>query len=637
MNFRLSVRRCLPKYITSAVFFPALLFPLSAGAVSATNAHTMVEFIAEDTSIRPGYSFWVALHMQMEKDWHTYWKNPGDAGLATSIQWTLPDGFHADAVQWPSPEQIKAGPLVSYGYEGEIFLLTQIHPPDNLTEGESILLKGQVNWLACKIECIPGAAGLVLRLPVREEIPEHAENWSSVFTKAREALPKPWSDFFLAVEDQGEHFVLRWQMPDSSSVALAEAVFFPDRGDLIDHAAVPELTTDERGYALAIKKSSLTVDPPDKAKEIKGILVLARKGKEKKEAWELAVPVVQPAEKETAVVQTPPVPAAGPIEKSVETAPVAAEAPVMFPLEKDVLPIPLGVVIVFAFLGGIILNLMPCVLPVLSLKILNVVQQSKNGRSQIRQHGFLFTFGVMISFWILAGIMLLIKSAGTKIGWGFQFQSPVFVALLAVLFFILSVDFFGVLEMGTALPQWTGTVRPSSGKWGSFLSGVLATVAATPCTAPFMGTAIGAALAQPAYVALAIFSFLGLGMAYPFLIITLFPEFLSFVPKPGPWMERLKQGLGFPLMATVVWLGWVLGNQLGVDAMAILFTGLLMMGTGLWALGGRQRAAQKRGIALPTALSFISVGLFFAGQATSVVPVNPTKNPVASTIVWQEY
>jgi DsbC/DsbD-like thiol-disulfide interchange protein/cytochrome c biogenesis protein CcdA len=479
------------------------------------DVHVEAQLIAEGNSIAPAQSFWVALRLKMDSQWHVYWKNPGDSGTPPKIKWHLPEGFKAGDIQWPYPTKIDQPPLRTYGYEEEVFLLVKIDPPSQLT-GETVTLKARTDWLMCKIECIPGRAELEFQLPVSSEPPQPNSPWIKHFADTRARLPLEESGWAIAAQDHNRTLTIRLNNPDAYK--LSDVYFFPERDDLINHADEQILKEVPGGYELAVTRSNLFTKPLTR---LKGILV-------SKEGWR------------------------GPDTEAALTVDIPVGAPTQTPLK-------LPAALLFAFIGGLILNLMPCVLPVLSLKVLGLIKQAGEDRSKMRLHGLIFTAGVVVSFWVLAGILIALRAAGQQIGWGFQFQSPPFLIFLSLVFLIFALNLFGVFEI--AGPQINAPRK--QGMTGIFLNGVLATITATPCTAPFMGTALGFALSQSPQVALGIFTSLGLGMSSPYLLLTFFPPLLRLLPKPGPWMIKFKKFLGVLLLATVVWLLWVLGTQVG--------------------------------------------------------------------------
>ncbi len=473
------------------------------------DAHTHVDLVAKNESIRAGESFTVGLFMTIDDDWHVYWVNPGDSGLPPTINWQLPERLHAGQIQWPYPKRINVSSLTSYGYEKQVLFPIQMDVEPSI-QSSSITLKAKVSWLACKIECIPGKAELQLTLPISSEIPQLNSKFKEIFEQAQQNLPKHDSTQqpFAQMNASSIHLVFK-------KAPLDNLEFFPERSDLIEHSAVQKMESHKDGFHLVIPKSNLF---PSEVNRLKGIVV--RQGSQA----------------------------------------LSIDVPITFVPVSQSSNLNLWLACVFAIIGGLILNLMPCVLPVLSLKVLSLVKH-KDNRLESFFHGLIFTLGILCSFWILAGVLIFLKTAGQNIGWGFQFQSPFFVGSMALLLFVLGLNLFGVFEWNIFLAS-----RPSQGKGfiSSFWGGVLATVLATPCTAPFMGAALSYALTQTSVVALLIFTCLGLGMALPYLILSANPAWLTLIPKPGPWMVTLKRIFGVLMMFCVVWLVWVFSLQTGL-------------------------------------------------------------------------
>lgn len=569
-----------------APFFLALLFLVPAFQIQARaqakdeSPHSEAALIAEQTSLQPGTPFTVALRLRMEPHWHSYWKNPGDSGLATTIAWKLPPGFKAGPIQWPHPERLSTPPLVAYVYENEVWLLTQITPPANLPVGQSIALKAHAEWLICKEACVPAKSDVAVTLPVASTAPAADARWSAAFAKTRAALPALPQGWTLGAEAGPKSLVLRVQPPAGTGVSPEGAEFFAGENSVISYDAPQKITRGDDGFRIALSTSEYATAAP---KRLRGILV-APEGK----AWNadglrtLAIDV----------------PLGGQATGTAVTA--AAATPTATASTTDAgggAPLTLLVAVGLALLGGLALNLMPCVFPVLSLKILSFVKQSGDDKSRIKKHGFAFGAGVLLSFWALAGVLLLVRAGGGGAGWGFQLQSPAFVAGLALLLFGVGLNLLGAFEVGLSLTGLGTRSAPAAqaGYGASFCSGVLATVVATPCTAPFMGAALGFALAQPALPALLVFTALGVGMATPYVVLSLNPSWLKKLPRPGVWMETFKQLMAFPIFATVLWLAWVFGLQTGVDGIALLLGSMLLLGGAAW-LWGRWSA-----VALPTA------------------------------------
>jgi thiol:disulfide interchange protein DsbD len=512
---------------------------LSAPAAPVRDKHVEAELIAEPTAVTAGQPFWVGLRLVMDEHWHTYWKNAGDSGLETKLKWSLPEGFSAGPIVWPHPQAIATPPLMSYGYEGEVLLLVEITPPATLTQ-TAVTLNARADWLMCKEVCIPGRAQLELTLPVAAEAPADIRH-APAFAAARAALPvDQLNDWQIEAARKEQSLVLMFRGPG----ALDDLTFFPDSNELIDHAAEQKVGREGNTVTLTVPRSATAGAWPDR---IQGVAVTTK-------GW--LPDGTRPALR---------------IDVPLQTAPVAP-AP-----ETGAMTLPLALLLAFG--GGLVLNLMPCVFPVISIKLLGFVEQAGESRGRLLAHGFVFAAGVLVCFWALAGTLLALRAGGAEIGWGFQLQEPRIVMALAALFFALGLSLFGLFEIGLSLTGAGQGLQSKSGLSGSFFSGLLATIVATPCTAPMMGAALGYALALPTAGALAIFTALGAGMAAPYVLLSAMPGLIRKVPRPGPWMESMKQFMGFLMMATVVWLLWVLSLQTGADTvirMAVLFLALAL-------------------------------------------------------------
>ncbi len=556
--------------------------------------HSAAELVTEQTSIQPGQTLWVALRLKSEPSWHTYWRNPGDSGLATTMHWLLPKAFEAGAIQWPYPHKIAVPPLATYGYEGEVFLLTAIKVPATLKVGNKVTFAAQVEWLECAAICLPGAADLQLTLPVLSTAGMPTA-WANALEQTRAQLPLANAGWQFAATQNGEHIVLTAVRPTWFRGEVSRAEFFAEN-DLIAAAAPQKFTSTTTGFTLELQRAA---NPAASPKTLQGVMVTP-------DGW-------RTAGSERAV--------------SLTTAITPSSALGFLPA--------LGL----AFVGGLLLNLMPCVLPVLSLKVLGFVAQARQDQSKVWQHGAIFTAGVLSSLWALVGVLLVLRAGGEQLGWGFQLQSPQFLVGLSVFLFLFGLNLFGVFEVGTSFSR-AGEIVPEQGLGGSFLSGVVATVVATPCSAPFMGSALGYALTQPTGVALAVFTALGLGMASPYVLLANSPALLKFVPKPGAWMETFKQAMGFLILTTVVWLAWVLGVQSGANALSGLLLALLLASVGAWIFGRWGNFLQPQPvklIAIGLALSFLGGGLALAwGQIPGATATKLSKTEVSSS-VWEPY
>lgn len=559
----------------------ALLFmgsAVSAAEVEKTD-HVTARLVSDARSVEPDGTITVGLHKVIKPRWHTYWVNSGDAGTSTTIAWTLPAGATASEIQWPAPTRFMVGPVANYGYENEVTLLTTIKLPADLRAGDTLALKAVVDWLVCEEICIPEQVTLDLALPVV------AKGYSTGISvreieAARAKLPieNAWPFSSSINKDKIE---LTAASSEISAQKLKKAYFFPSDWGVIQHAAAQPLQLEDG-------KLSLTLEPYEKKlpQTLRGVLVVdeAEGGKVTQTAYAVSAPL---------------------------TGVLAAPATYALP------EIGLATAIIFALLGGVILNLMPCVFPVLSIKVLSLLNHSRMGYRQRHLHGLAYTGGVLSSFAVFAGIVLAFKAGGAELGWGFQFQSPVFVLLLAYLLFAVGLTQSGLLNFGGSLSR-LGAYGGNDGYGMSFLAGALAAVVATPCTAPFMGAALGFAVSQPAVTLFAIFLALGLGLALPYLLLCYWPALLRFLPRPGPWMEKLKQALAFPMYATAIWLIWVLAQQAGANAVAAALAGMLLIAFGAWLFSNA--GARARGLvsslAAASIVAAVLIGVYFVNGAT---------------------
>ncbi len=571
--------------ILKSIFLLVCLLLTTINAQVVRTDHVESELISEVKSVQPGQPFWVALRLKMDENWHTYWQNAGDAGLATKIEWKLPKGFRPSEIKWPHPEKIYLEDLANYGYEDETFLLTKITPPQNISS-EKIEINAEASWLVCKIECLPGKAEYSLTLPVTNKTPQINEEWQQAFADTRFKFPLKNSNWKISSE-KNENDIKIFLAPPENDFEVEKIEFFPYEESIYQNAANQNFTKTAKGYVLTVPYDDLKVKEPD---SLKGILVssFGWRGENTEKALEVIIPF---GEKAFVSEQN--------------------ESNILLPL-------------LFAFVGGIILNLMPCVLPVLSIKIMGFVQQAGEDKKKILNHGLMFTAGVLISFWILAGALVALRAGGQELGWGFQLQSPEFIIVLSVFLFLFALNLFGVFEVGTSLTSFGSKSSNKSGALGSFMSGVTATVVATPCTAPFMGTALGFAISQPAFITMLIFTSLAIGMAFPYLLLSIFPAWLKYLPKPGSWMETLKQFMGFPLAATVIWLAWVLGLQTGIDGVAVLLIALLSASLGVWIYGKWGTFNNKNLVKIISRT--VSVLLIIGGLIFGITNAEPVKN-----------
>ncbi|GJE16234.1 protein-disulfide reductase DsbD family protein [Methylobacterium marchantiae] len=515
---------------------------------------------AEPGAIRAGEPFTVGIRMVMRPLWHVYWRNPGDSGLSPEVAWSLPQGFSAGPIQWPTPSRIPVAHLVNFGFEGETVLLVQITPPAVLPAGKSVTLAAKLTYLVCERECIPGSADLKLNLPVAAPGTSVGSSPANVllFEDARAALPVP-SPWKVTLASEGERLVLGFAAPGLKPDAIRDPAFFPYSETAIENAAPQTLSLDDKGFTLSLARATPGEPAPT---ELPGVLTFEEQTAD------------GPVQRSYAIGDAPPAAATGAIPAGPESASRT------IPAEET---LTLWSAAGLAFLGGLLLNLMPCVFPVLSIKVLSLVKHSGEPASRVRLHGLAYTAGVLAAFLSLAGLLIALKSAGAGIGWGFQLQSPLVVAGLAYLLFAMGLSLSGVVHVGGGIAGLGDGLTRRAGLEGSFFTGILATVVATPCTAPFMGSAVGFALTQAPLVSLAVFASLGLGLALPFLVLTTWPAALRRLPRPGAWMETLKGALAFPIYATVAWLVWVLSQQVGSAGLLAALIGLVLVGLAAWA------------------------------------------------------
>ena len=595
----MTFQRLIAGFAFAAAAFAALAAPL------VKTEHVEAELVSDQLSAQPGKPVLVGLKLRMAEHWHTYWKNPGDSGLPTRIKWTLPEGWKAGEIQWPYPTQLPIGPLMNYGYEDEVVLLSQLTPPASAAPG-NYAIRADAEWLVCKDVCIPEKGSLELAMPVANADPAPNPRYQAHIGRARSMLPAQAPGWKYESSMSGRTLVVRLT-PPAGVAAPAKATFFPEREQLIEPAA-PQKAMRE-GNALRIEMK-LAEPLAQNVKEVNGVAVA-------QDNW--------PGTDRRAIE----------VASTLSATPLASAGAISGAgADGGALGGSTLAALAFAFLGGILLNLMPCVFPVLGIKVMGFVEHAHGEPRAMRIQALVFSAGVLLSFLALAGIMLALRAAGTQLGWGFQLQSPLVVTLLAGLFFLLALNLSGVFEWGAFAQSITSNLTARGRYADAFLSGVLATVVATPCTAPFMGAAVGYTLTQSAPAALAIFGTLGAGMALPVSLLALFPALLRRLPRPGAWMETFKQVLAFPLYATVAWLAWVLGAQAGNDAVLALLCGLVLVAMGAWMYGRWDHSPSLWRPAV--AILFAVAGLFVAWPA-------PNPNTAAGAqaraheLQWQEW
>ncbi len=564
----------ISRVIFAFLFLLAAGLPALAVSSSADAPHVHVQLMVLQQGLDRGDTADAGFYFKLEPGWHIYWKNAGDAGEPPRIQWTLPEGITAGDLQFPAPKRLPLGPLMDFGYENEVLFPLTLDVAKTAKAGPAVL-HAKVSWLVCRATCIPGKAEVevsreVYGQPVKS-VPAASD--AAIFMRFRSELPKPLpAGYKVAFESSKDGF----RLAVATGREETEAVFFPEDQGILDNPAPQLLTPATKGLVLDLKKDAgLAANPA----QLKGVLVFSG-GR----AFELtalpgtaAVGTLLPGEAREMGAAA----AAGTTEAAIP-APVAPPQGASLALIR---------ITGLAFVGGLLLNLMPCVFPVLFLKGLALVRSGNHERRTLRAHGFVYAAGIVVSFWVLVGVLLALRAAGAGLGWGFQFQSPVFLALMAGLLFFLGLSLAGQFEIGLTLTGAGGSLlvtkegAAKQGFTGSFFTGVLAVVVATPCTAPFMGVAIGYALAQPAAVTFAVFTALALGLAAPYVALTLQPAWTRWLPKPGAWMDVLKQAISVPIFATVIWLAWVVAQAYGASFLAALLVSFLLLAIAGWFLG----------------------------------------------------
>lgn len=597
--------------------------------------HSDAELVSEVVSVAPGASVTVAVRLTLDPGWHTYWINPGDAGLPLTVQWALPAGVTASALQFPTPRLAPQPPLMSYGYEREVFVLSDVTVPADAAEGSTVHLAGTARWLACAEVCLPASGPLSLDVKVSTSIGATGR-FASAIGATRAQVPVAASGWATRAWATKDGYFLQ-VVPDAASAARLTAPFvYIDSAGVVEHPSAERIARAGDTLVVALARATTATTGVTR---LHGIITADRDARDLR-SWSFDVPVTVPptsvASRATALLAASGSDAGGlSAAGAIATTTGASTDGAAESLPAGGADMTLAVALAFAFIGGVILNLMPCVFPVLTVKVLALLEHGGTPDvARARRHGLAFGAGVLLSFWALAGVLLALRAGGQQLGWGFQLQSPLVVALLALLMSTLALNLSGVFEIGLSLTR-LGGVGAGKGYTDSLLTGGLAVLVAAPCTAPFMGAALGFALVQPAIVGLLVFTALGLGLALPFVVLASVPSLLRFLPRPGPWLETLKQLFAFPLYATVVWLLWVFGQQAGMDAVAIVLLAMIVLALGawLWARGVRTDRAPVRIAAAAVLLA--AVGLTGYGS-TQVTPpaAAAAAAPVAGWEPW---
>lgn len=616
--------------------------------------------LVEEETIQPARPFWVAIRLELGEGWHSYWKNPGDAGMATAIDWQLPEGFTAGPIVWPTPKRFAISSVIGYGYDSEVLLLVQITPPSSPPLDKPIDIKANVRWLVCSdAYCMPGQGDISATLSVSGAFPRADKTTAEAFARARQTLPQQRE----GVQAYRLADRIELQLPMPKDGMPSDVYFCPETSDVVNHAVDAIITPSEsspNSFILALK-SNEEKDPSVKIGNLKGVVVVNHGPKEAlvNHAIDIDVPImdtlsdrkfISMSDKPSSNKSLKNVAAKFPVEQKPE---ITETQKVQEVLDASIIPVSapheefsggLAMALLLAFVGGMILNLMPCVLPIVSFKIMSFVKMSGQSRALTIKHGLTFSAGVLVSFWVLAGALLVLQAYGRAVGWGFQLQEPLFVAVLAALLLVFGLSLFGLFEIGTSATNWAGSLagKKKEGLTSSFLSGILATVVATPCTGPFLGSAVGYAVTLPAFQAMLIFTSLGLGMSLPYLLLAIYPGLLRFLPKPGPWMDTFREVMGFLMIATVLWLVWVFGAQTSSFAVTLLLAGFFSLTVGCWIYGKWGEPVCKRltrMISSAIAAVFLVAGGYaiILSTSTSVAAIGEQEMDHARDTAWEPY
>jgi thiol:disulfide interchange protein DsbD len=584
-------------WILGLLFASPAVYALSGTAVATD--HVKARLVGETGAVGPGQTIWVALELDIREGWHTYWRNPGDSGQATTLNWNLPPGFSAGAIVWTAPHRFELPPLVNYGYSAHAVHLVPITAPKDLKIGAPAVLEAKASWLVCSDVCVPEDAVLQLRLPaVSAAAPADAAD-AALFATARSELPSREPAPTRAEIRNGELVITLGKAWGDTLSQIQSLAFYPYEEGSIEYGAPQTLTRARDALHLSIKVG----DQPPRSGAVRGVLVAG----ETTGGGAVAVPIEIAAALGAAGTDTPP-----------KSAPALA----------------LSSLILLAVLGGLILNLMPCVFPVLSIKAIGLAEHARKHPAAVRAKGLVFALGVVSSMLTLAVVLLALRAGGEQIGWGFQLQSPMFVTFMVYLLMAVGLNLSGVFEVGGGLAGLGDELTQGDSYHASFFTGVLTTLVATPCTAPFMAAAVGAALTQSAVMALIIFACLGLGLSLPYLILSFAPWLRRSLPKPGAWMDTLKQVFAFPMYASAAWLLWVLAQQTSSLGLAAALAGTVLIGLAAWAYQkskeggtlGHKTAVITAVVAVMLAVvlpsRFAEVAAAHAGGAASAAPAD---------------
>ena len=595
-----------------ALFLTLILAgPVHAQSVVQTD-NVRAELVADVAALKPGEPFWVGLRQTIRPKWHTYWKNPGESGLPTEISWTLPPGAKADPIVWPAPTLFDISGVINYGFKDEAMLLVRITPPADLAG--PLKLAAEANWLVCEDVCIPEEGKFELTLPSAASATPAPPATRALFEQARRAMPteSPWAARY-GVSKAGDP-TLVVEAKGLKPETISNVYFFPAEWGPVATMAKQNAVIDANGIRIPLKRGDAKAAMPA---TLMGTLVLTEKTADGsvKQAFDVSAKV------DPAFVPT-----------TASTSLAGATGAENLSLVQALL---------FALLGGLILNLMPCVFPVLAMKAAAFARLAGHDRAEMRRDGLAYTAGVLVSFAAMAAIVIVIRQAAGDVSWGFQFQSPVFSLLIAYLFFVVGLNLSGAFEIGNRLAGVGQGLVSRGGTAGAFFTGVLAVIVATPCTAPFMAAALGFALSQPAPATVAVLLAMGLGLALPYLALSMTPALQRLMPRPGPWMDRLRQFLAFPMYASTVWMIWVLTQQTGADGVLYALGGMVLIAFAIWLLRAGSPAPAgtwiRRGVAAVSVLLALAVTIKLQDGPATAASASGGQNAGVSFDGWERF
>ena len=580
--------------------------------------HAEVEIESDVSAIQAGVPFWLSLEFELEPHWHIYWKNPGDSGLAPQLRWTLPEGFTTEAIHWPTPERINVEGLVNYGYEGITRLLIPVIPPDELAADQRYEFALEASWLVCKDICIPESGKAAITLSVNpDKTPAFTDDAAGI-RLTLESLPQLFNETadYQRINQQIE---LRLPLPDGKMKreAIKDAYFFAQEGGVTEPSAPQTFAFDDTHFTVTMKAGTQPI-----AKEgLGGVLVLTLDTGEKR-AFQLTAQntsvatnsddtrAAESAQTDASLYAAPPMPSQSPLTAELASEPQTSTSNPAMPMADQQ---PFWQALFFAFLGGLLLNAMPCVFPVLSIKALAISKKAAISPLAVKKQGLAYLLGVVASFLVMGAMLILLKQSGEFVGWGFQLQSPAFITIMMYIFLLLGLSLSGMFELPMMFSSVGAEKAGEDSISGSFLTGILAVLVATPCTVPFMAPAVGYAFSQPSFITLIFMVALGVGLAFPYLLVSFFPPFRALLPKPGAWMIHFKELMAFFLYATVAWLVWVLSQQTTMDGFFIALQGGVVLALLIWF--GKGKSAVMRISLFTLAIAMI------AGSITYLEPV----------------